>query len=74
MTPRKCIDCEGHGVKRNYLDRAGSYEKYHCKTCGGTGDESVDARLLAVRRLAERIVMLEDAIYLLGAGRARYVR
>lgn len=37
--PRKCIWCEGHGVKRNYLDRAGSYEKFHCKDCGGTGNE-----------------------------------
>ena len=32
-----CLKCEGHGVIRYYLDRAGSYEKYHCRVCGGTG-------------------------------------
>lgn len=36
---RKCLGCEGHGVRRKYIDRAGDYEKYHCQFCGGTGNE-----------------------------------
>jgi hypothetical protein len=39
--PKKCLTCEGHGVRRNYLDIAGDYEKYHCPDCGGTGLEAV---------------------------------
>jgi hypothetical protein len=37
--PRKCLMCEGHGVKRKYLDRAGLYEKSHCESCDGAGNE-----------------------------------
>jgi DnaJ-class molecular chaperone len=36
---RTCIKCEGHGVLRTYLDRAGMYTKAHCDACGGTGKE-----------------------------------
>lgn len=37
---RSCLDCEGRGTRRHYIDRAGDFEVYHCKVCGGTGVES----------------------------------
>ncbi len=40
---KKCLGCEGHGVRRRYIDRAGDYDKYHCQFCGGTGNEPVTA-------------------------------
>lgn len=30
--------CEGHGVVRNYIDRVGDYERWHCRDCNGTGE------------------------------------
>jgi hypothetical protein len=36
---RACLNCEGHGVVRHYLNRAGDYDKSHCPICGGTGKE-----------------------------------
>lgn len=38
---KKCLSCEGHGVKRKYIDRAGDYTKYHCPDCDGTGNEPI---------------------------------
>lgn len=36
---RACLTCEGHGVRRDYLNRAGDYRTYHCEDCQGTGRE-----------------------------------
>jgi hypothetical protein len=36
---RSCLHCEGHGVVRHYLNRAGEFDKSHCPICGGTGKE-----------------------------------
>jgi DnaJ-class molecular chaperone len=32
-----CLRCEGSGVVRHYINRAGDYEKYHCPQCKGSG-------------------------------------
>ncbi len=39
-----CLMCEGRGVVRNYLDRMGDYEKYHCPNCKGTGKTAAPAK------------------------------
>ncbi len=39
-----CLKCEGQGVLRNYLDRMGDYETYHCPVCGGTGKTAAPAK------------------------------
>jgi hypothetical protein len=37
---RACLNCEGHGVVRHYLNRAGEFDKSHCPICDGTGKEA----------------------------------
>lgn len=32
-----CLNCEGTGVLRKYLNRAGEYRARHCPSCEGTG-------------------------------------
>lgn len=46
---RACLKCEGHGVRRDYLNRAGDYTTYHCTECHGTGREQTtpDPNVLA---------------------------
>lgn len=34
-----CLRCEGSGVVRYYLNRAGDHEKKHCPECLGTGKQ-----------------------------------
>jgi hypothetical protein len=36
-TDPACLRCEGHGVIRNYINRAGDYEKEYCPQCKGSG-------------------------------------
>jgi hypothetical protein len=39
---RACLNCEGHGVIRTYLNRAGDYNKSHCPNCAGTGRQRLN--------------------------------
>jgi hypothetical protein len=39
---RACLNCEGHGVVRHYLNRAGEFDKSHCPNCAGTGRQRLN--------------------------------
>ena len=34
-----CLECEGTGIVKKYLNMAGDYLKFHCRACGGTGKQ-----------------------------------
>jgi hypothetical protein len=63
---RACLNCEGRGTVRHYLDRAGSYDVKHCTACKGTGKEqdavAVDACVAAVTEIALGGITIWDAM------------
>ena len=42
-----CLRCEGTGIVRYYLNRAGDYEKRHCPQCLGQGKAEYEGPQLA---------------------------